>query len=50
MEEIIRNLALEKASKTDKVIKALKRIGINLENCFFDGKDNLIIPMSEMQK
>jgi hypothetical protein len=46
--EVIRHLGWEKAHKTEEVIKALTTIGINPKNCFFDDKDNLIIPCSEV--
>ena len=50
IQEIIRNLGWERASKVERVCKALVGIGIDPKNCFFDQKDNLIIPVSEIQK
>ena len=50
IERIIGQLGWNQARKTEIVIKVIKEIGINIENCFFDQKDNLIIPMSEIQK
>lgn len=49
IDEVIRNLAWEKACKTEIVIKTLKDIGINPINCFFDEKGNLVIPINEIQ-
>jgi len=46
----IKDLGWERAHKTEIVLKALVRIGINPMNCFFDQDDNLIIPVSEILK
>ena len=48
--EIIANLGWEKAHKSEIVLEALLKVGINPKNCFFDEKDNLIIPVSEIQR
>jgi len=50
IQEIVRQLGWERASKAERVCNALVGIGIDPKNCFFDQKDNLIIPVSEIQK
>ena len=50
IQEVISQLGWERASNAERVCKALVEIGINPKNCFFDQKDNLIIPVSEIQK
>ena len=50
IEDAIRNLGMERAHKSEVVIKALLKVGIDPKNCYFDEKDNLIIPVSEIQR
>jgi len=46
IEETIKQLGWERASKTEKVVKALVGIGIDPKKCFFDQDDNLTVPFS----
>lgn len=50
IKQAINNISWNIASKNEQVCKALVDIGINPKNCFFDEKDNLIIPCFEIQK
>jgi len=46
IEEVIKQLGWERASKTEKVCRALTGIGIDPRKCFFDQEDNLVVPFS----
>ena len=53
IQNVIKHFGWERAHKTEeviKVIKALLEVGVDPKRCFFDDKDNLIIPISEIQK
>jgi len=46
--DAIRHCGWERARKSEIVIKALMDVGIDPEKCFFDQKDNLIIPFTQI--
>jgi len=48
VEECIKNLGWEIASKTEKALKYLDKLGIDKNKCFLDGNNNLIIPIREL--
>jgi len=50
VQDAVKHLGWERANKNEKVIKALMNVGIDPKKCFFDQDDNLIIPISEIQK
>ena len=50
IEETIKQLGWVRVGNMERVIRALVEIGIDPKKCFIDPNDNLIIPVSEIQK